>query len=473
MHAHARRHLALTLLKLSDGLWLVLAYFAARWLSQHHHSVLAQPWPLASAEMLLVAATLAGWHQLLGLRGLHASRRLDQPARELWDLCLAVSLQACIVATGGLLLGVTEVATGMFAVSFWGILLTLTASARLTMRWLLRALRFRGRNLRFALIIGSGPRALQLASALQSHHDLGYRLIGCIDDAAPPAASGMQWMGPIAGLTRILSDNVVDEVFVALPVRSGYSSIESVVQRCEEQGVAVTMPADFIPVRFARMRVSLLEGRTMLRLSSVPEDSWQLSAKRALDLVGALTLTIVLAPVFVVIALAILADSRGPALFCQTRVGLNKRPFTLYKFRTMVQGAERAQDQLAALNEAGGPVFKMREDPRLTPLGQWLRRTSLDELPQLVNVITGHMSLVGPRPLPVRDVQGFSEDWQRRRFSVLPGITCLWQMSGRSNISFQRWMEMDLEYIDRWSLWLDLSILARTIPAVLKRQGAY
>jgi lipopolysaccharide/colanic/teichoic acid biosynthesis glycosyltransferase len=159
-------------------------------------------------------------------------------------------------------------------------------------------------------------------------------------------------------------------------------------------------------------------------------------------------------------------------LFVQKRLGLNKRPFHIYKFRTMVATAEQQVHELEHLNEVSGPVFKIKDDPRITPIGKLLRKTSIDELPQLFNVLEGEMSLVGPRPLPIRDYEGFSEDWQRRRFSVRPGITCLWQIKGRSSIPFEKWMQLDLQYIDRWSLWLDFEILARTIPAVLKGSGA-
>jgi len=474
VYSHSRRHLALSLLKLADAACFVLAYFGIRIAIHHAHGDPWESlWPLASAEVVLIAVALACWQQLLDMRGLHSSRRLEQAVSELWDIAVVVSLQTCFVSTGALLLGVIEVANGAFAVGLWALMLSFSVGSRLLMRVVLRVLRSQGRNLRFALVIGSGPRAQRLAATLTAGRGSGYRLIGCVDDTEPPVGGCMKWLGPIGGLPRVLSDNVVDEVFVALPVRSGYSSIESVVQWCEEQGVAVTMPADFIPVRFARMRISQLEQRVLLRLSSVPEESWQLVAKRLIDVFASVILVAALLPAFLAIVVVIRATSPGPAVFRQTRIGLNKRPFTLYKFRTMVMNAERTQSQFEAFNESSGPVFKMREDPRVTPFGRWLRRTSLDELPQLFNVIQGNMSLVGPRPLPVCDVQGFNEDWQRRRFSVLPGITCLWQMSGRSNISFERWMEMDLEYIDQWSLWLDFSILMKTMPAVLKREGAY
>jgi exopolysaccharide biosynthesis polyprenyl glycosylphosphotransferase len=191
-----------------------------------------------------------------------------------------------------------------------------------------------------------------------------------------------------------------------------------------------------------------------------------------LDSAISLFLLIFLAPLFFAVSVLIKFTSPGPVFFCQERVGLNKRRFKIYKFRTMVRDAEQLMAQLEALNEVSGPVFKIKNDPRLTPLGKFLRRTSIDELPQLFNVLRGDMSLVGPRPMAVRDFEGFNEDWQRLRFSVRPGITCLWQISGRNLVPFQKWMELDMQYIEHWTLWLDLKILARTIPAVLKGTGA-
>jgi lipopolysaccharide/colanic/teichoic acid biosynthesis glycosyltransferase len=187
---------------------------------------------------------------------------------------------------------------------------------------------------------------------------------------------------------------------------------------------------------------------------------------------ASLILLIGLSPLFLVAALLIKLTSAGPAFFVQDRVGLNKRIFQLYKFRTMVQDAEKKLAELEHLNEISGPVFKIKNDPRIIPIGRLLRKTSIDELPQLINVLKGDISLVGPRPLPIRDYEGFDEDWQRRRFSVRPGITCLWQINGRSNVSFEKWMELDMEYIDSWSLLLDLKILLKTVPAVLRGGGA-
>ena len=199
---------------------------------------------------------------------------------------------------------------------------------------------------------------------------------------------------------------------------------------------------------------------------------WQVLVKRTLDVFLSLVLLIILAPLFFFIVFLIKVTSQGPVFFIQERMGLSKRRLRLYKFRTMISDAEQQLSQLENLNEASGPVFKIKNDPRITPIGKFLRKTSIDEFPQLINVLKGDMSMVGPRPLPLRDYNGFDQDWQRRRFSVRPGITCIWQVDGRSDISFEKWMELDVQYIDHWSLWLDFKILAKTIPAVLKGSGA-
>ena len=199
---------------------------------------------------------------------------------------------------------------------------------------------------------------------------------------------------------------------------------------------------------------------------------WKVAVKRSLDIVISALLLVILSPLALITAIAIKIESPGPVHFVQERVGLNKRRFRLYKFRSMVKDAELTQAELEGLNECSGAAFKIKNDPRITPVGKILRKTSIDELPQLFNVLKGDMSLVGPRPLPVRDYNGFNEDWQRRRFSVPPGITCLWQVGGRCNTSFENWMELDLEYIDKWSLLLDIKIIAKTIPAVLQGSGA-
>ncbi len=252
-----------------------------------------------------------------------------------------------------------------------------------------------------------------------------------------------------------------------------FGQIEKAIQACELEGVEVWLMADFFKTQFSRTSLDDFNGRPMLVFRSTPEVSWQGVAKHAIDLIGALALLIVCMPVLVLVALAVRFGSPGPVFFKQERSGLNGKPFTMLKFRTMVSNAEQLKAELMALNEMGGPVFKVTNDPRITRVGRFLRKYSLDEFPQLINVLKGEMSLVGPRPLPVDEVQRFDDLAHRRRLSVKPGLTCLWQIRGRNEVrDFQEWVKLDLEYIDNWSFWLDIKILLKTIPVVLMGTGA-
>ncbi len=469
MFPRTRRHGALLLFKLMEAAQAGTAYAVA--LAAAHtsasHSVLAVP-----RDLLLVVVLTLLWHAVLLARGLYASHRLEDGGRETWSAANAAATLAALAAVLAIALLPQRASQG-FLLSFWAALTLQVVLGRVLLRDLLAKVHRQGRNLRFALIVGSGERAQRFARLLRERERSGYRVLGCVDEQPPADPQAMRWLGRLDALPQVLSGTVVDEVFIMLPMRSSYAQIQRVVSCCEEQGALVTMPADFFTARLARTRTGSVAAQPVLYLSSVPENDWRFAWKRAIDCTVALILLLLLSPLLLAVALAIRLDSPGPVIFRQTRIGLNKRPFTLLKFRTMCVDAEARQAALEAANEVSGPVFKIRNDPRTTRLGAFLRRTSLDELPQLVNVLRNEMSLVGPRPLPLRDVAGFREDWQRRRFSVLPGVTCLWQLSGRSNISFERWMELDLEYIDRWSLRLDFSILLRTVPAVLRRSGAY
>jgi len=276
----------------------------------------------------------------------------------------------------------------------------------------------------------------------------------------------------IEQLVRLLHERSANSVILNAK-HTYFGQVEKAIQTCELEGVEAWLVADFFQTQISRTSFDDLYGRPVLVFRTTPEASWQGLMKSAIDLIGALVLLIVLSPVFVCAAVAIRRTSPGPILFRQKRCGLNGQPFTMLKFRSMVSDAEQRQHELAALNEMGGPVFKLSNDPRITSVGGFLRKYSIDEFPQLFNVLRGEMSLVGPRPLPVDEVQRFDDPAHRRRLSVKPGLTCLWQVSGRNNVKdFKEWVRLDLEYIDNWSLWLDLKILWRTIPIVLAGTGA-
>jgi exopolysaccharide biosynthesis polyprenyl glycosylphosphotransferase len=277
---------------------------------------------------------------------------------------------------------------------------------------------------------------------------------------------------PISDLVEAMHRHAVARVVFAAG-HSQLNRIEQAIGACEVEGVPAWLVADFIQTSIAKPDFDAFAGRPMLVFRSTPEVSWALLVKEIFDRVSALIGLIVLAIPMAIVALMIRLTSPGPVIFRQQRAGKHGKPFTMYKFRSMATDAEMRRAELEPFNQMQGPVFKVEDDPRITPFGRWLRRTSVDELPQLLNVLMGDMSLVGPRPLPIYEVEKFEDTAQRRRLSVKPGITCLWQISGRNQVQdFSDWVKLDLDYIDRWSLGLDFKILMRTIPAVIFGFGA-
>jgi exopolysaccharide biosynthesis polyprenyl glycosylphosphotransferase len=277
---------------------------------------------------------------------------------------------------------------------------------------------------------------------------------------------------PVEHLVLLLHEQNVERVIFAAG-RVHLNRIEEAVNACELEGVEAWLSAEFIQTSIARPTFDAMGGKPMLVFRCTPEVSWALFVKSLIDKVGALVLLLVSAPFMLAAWLGIRITSPGPAIFSQMRCGRHGKPFRMYKFRTMTTDAEQQKAALMERNQMSGPVFKVENDPRIFPFGRLLRKYSIDELPQLINVLSGDMSLVGPRPLPVDEVANIADAAHRRRLSVNPGLTCLWQISGRNEIrDFDRWVALDLEYIDNWSLWLDIKILLRTIPAVLLGSGA-
>jgi exopolysaccharide biosynthesis polyprenyl glycosylphosphotransferase len=426
-------------------------------------------------NFLIFAGLMLLWHYLFSLVGLYESYRFSKPASEARDIAKATLLGSLMLCGVALLFHI-RMATISFQFVFFVLSTGILISSRIVLRTILARTRLHGRNLRNVLIVGTNSRAVEFARKLESSPELGYRVIGFADqnwDAIEQFhESGYSLACALDELPEFLRKNVVDEVIIALPFRSLHDDAARIAAVCEEQGIILRVLSNIFNLKLARSRAEELEGDSLITHYTGAIDGWPIVVKRALDFTIALVAVIVLSPLLLLVALLIKLTSPGPVLFLQNRIGHNKRKFAICKFRTMVAEAEAKLKQLEHLNEVSGPVFKIKNDPRITPLGKFLRKTSIDELPQLFNVLKGDMSLVGPRPLPVRDYEGFNEDWHRRRFSVRPGITCLWQVNGRNAIAFNRWMELDMQYIDKWSLWLDFKILAKTIPAVLKGSGA-
>ncbi|PIE64708.1 MAG: polyprenyl glycosylphosphotransferase [Desulfobacterales bacterium] len=324
------------------------------------------------------------------------------------------------------------------------------------------------------IIVGTRARALDLFQNLHEQIIWGVTVVGFIDP--DPAYMGtmvndIPVIGTVENIHECLKNNVVDEVIVAIP-RSLLNDAEPIVIACEEEGIRLRFMADLFNIDAARVSLAMLGSLPILTMEPVARNRQQLLVKRAFDFSVTLFSLTFLVPLFILIALMIKLDSPGPVFFIQQRVGLRKHIFPMFKFRSMCADAEEKITQIEHLNEADGPIFKIKNDPRVTRVGSFLRKTSLDELPQLINVLRGEMSLVGPRPMSQRDVDLFDRGIQRKRFSVQPGLTCLWQISGRSNLPFEKWLDLDLEYIENWSFWLDIKILLKTIPAVIRSRGA-
>jgi exopolysaccharide biosynthesis polyprenyl glycosylphosphotransferase len=426
-------------------------------------------------NLILFFGLLIVWHVLFSIFGLYVSHRMSSRAAECADVAKATALGSLGLWTAAALFHIT-MAPPQFIIVFFVMSTGMLVCSRLALRMVLSQARLHGRNLRNVLIVGTSRRAVEFAGKLQANPQLGYRVIGFADrtwDGIDQfGGTGHSLACDLDGLPAFLRMNVVDEVVIALPMRSFHADASRIAALCEEQGIILRLPSNIFNLKVAHSGAEELEGHSSITHYTGVIEGWPVVMKRILDFCLALAALVLVSPALVLVAAAIKITSPGPIFFKQKRIGQNKRKFTIYKFRSMAVDAENKMRELEHLNELSGPVFKIKHDPRITPVGRFLRKTSIDELPQLINVLKGDMSLVGPRPMSVRDFELFSEDWHRRRFSVRPGITCLWQVNGRNSLPFEKWMELDMQYIDKWSLWLDLKILAKTIPAVLRGSGA-
>jgi lipopolysaccharide/colanic/teichoic acid biosynthesis glycosyltransferase len=402
--------------------------------------------PSAAIRLLALGLVAAlSWPLVLEAVGLYRSQRRMATSQIVFRLLAAGAF--CTVILGVARLALQPALSGPFVAACGAAQTLAIGTFRLLVVGALRALRRAGRNYRSVLVFGSGPRAQGIFKLIELHPEWGMRVIGFVDDADAPVAAGLtgQRTEKLVDIPRLIREEVIDEVIVAIPC-----------------ALLATFPAP---------RVAPLGGRPALSFSVVHHSRTALAIKRGFDIVGASTLLVLFAPAMLAVAAAIRRDSAGPILFRQERSGLYGRRFEMLKFRTMCLDAEAGRAELLHLNEMDGPVFKVKDDPRITPVGRFLRRSSLDELPQLWHVLKGDMSLVGPRPPIPEEVEQYAT-FERRRLSMRPGLTCLWQVMGRNTIGFADWVKLDLEYIDNWSLAADLAILLRTLPAVLRGTGS-
>jgi exopolysaccharide biosynthesis polyprenyl glycosylphosphotransferase len=424
---------------------------------------------------LLFVLLLLAWHGMFVAAGLYVAKRLTSRRGDFVDTLKATSFASVLLLSAARIFRIGIVKPG-FVLVFWVCCICAMTIGRVAARPLLLALRKRSRNSRHLLIVGTNDRAMEFARTVSERPEIGYKVVGFVDDdwegIQKFEATGHTRCCTFPELPKFLRQNVVDEAAIYLPLRSYYEHATQLVSQCKQHGIAIRFDPHIVSMQSPGDHAHEPDDYSPVFGIHGSNEIWPAVAKRVIDFVVSAAVLLLVSPVIFVVALMVKLSSPGPIFFSQIRVGLNKRQFTMYKFRTMVADAENLQEQLQSMNEMAGPVFKIKNDPRITPFGRFLRRTSVDELPQLLNVIKGDMSLVGPRAMSMRDYQLFQQDWQRRRFSVKPGITCLWQINGRNSIPFDKWMELDMQYIDKWSLLLDLKILARTVPAVLRGTGA-
>ncbi len=428
------------------------------------------PWiPPASELVLPLAISLLLWtgaawfHQVYEGRGLAAGEERWRALRALSTV--AVGFLFIVFATKQQ--GVSRLLLGLYFASA-AVLISIVRVGSVAVA---KAARRRGIRLRYYAVVGCGDLAREIVTTISARREWGLNLAGFITDDEAPTFADSVILGPLSNLGAILEEHVLDEVIFAVP-RERLPAIEAAILLCEEQGVAVRISLDILRFGSSKMLLTDIDGLPMLAFTRTPSDLVALALKRTFDVVVAACVLTALSPILAAVAVAIRLDSPGPVFFSQRRVGLHGRPFRMLKFRSMYVDAEARLESLRSRNEMSGPVFKLTDDPRVTRVGGFIRRASLDEFPQFWNVLRGEMSVVGPRP-PLPDEVRQYKRWQRRRLSVRPGITCTWQISGRNDIDFERWMELDLEYIDGWSLGNDLWICLKTIPAVLAARGAH
>jgi len=472
----SQRKLLFSLYRLLDVSIFVVTLFVASWgnLFPKEHITLASFLSIRVkvSNIALVLVLMLGWYAVFSMFKLYRSRRLEGEGEEWKDIIKATSVGTAGIIVFRFVFNI-EAFTQLFILIFWLSSTVTTILLRYLLRCVLKKVRVHGRNLRFVIIVGTNSRSHEFAKDIEEKREKGYKVIGYVDNDVHIYREGMVFLGSIENFPVIIRKHIVDEVFITLPVKSYYNEIQEITRKSQEQGILVRCISPvFNYPHIKELTTEKVGAYSVLSVDFTPVHGNLYLLKRIIDIFAASFLLLILSPLLLLAIMAILFTSKGPVFFVQDRVGYNKRTFRLYKFRTMIRGAESLQSKLKSLNEMNGPVFKINKDPRITKIGRWLRKTSIDEFPQLLNVIKGDMSLVGPRPLPVTDYVRFDSDWQRRRLSVLPGITCTWQISGRNNISFEEWMSLDLEYIDNWKFFYDFKILLKTVPAVLTGRGA-
>jgi len=469
---------------LLDAFIVSVSFFVAYFLRHRFHTFYA--WDLfpsihvvkdvdvSLSEYLVVFIFLVPlWCFMLYLNGNYRDLRTRKLLQTVWIL-IKSSFLVTIIFGAIVFLFKLGFVSRLFFIIFMAISIFLLLSEKIAIFAVMHYARKRGLNYRTILIVGTGKRASHFIKRIHNHPEWGFRILGAIDDEPGrgiESVNGIEVIGALDDIPELLHRHATDEVIFLVP-RSRLSHMENAIYACETEGVKATIAVDLFDLQIAKAYLTEIDDIPLITFKTTVAKEWQLFVKRTLDIVISGLSIVLLGPFLLIVAILIKLTSSGPVFFKQQRLGLNGRKFILYKFRTMHRGAEKELNQVDDVSEKDRPDFKKKKIKWMTPMGRFLRKLSLDEFPQLFNVFVGHMSLVGPRPT-VPDEVSLYRTWQRRRFSMKPGITCLWQIKGRNKIGFEDWMKLDLEYLDNWSLWLDFKILAKTIPVVLFGIGAY
>jgi exopolysaccharide biosynthesis polyprenyl glycosylphosphotransferase len=422
---------------------------------------------------ILLFAGVPLWTMTLYVNGMYRSIRTQTYLEVFWTVIKSASWAFFVLGTLIFLMKISFLSR-LFFIVFASLSFTLVLLEKTMLYTGAHYFHRQSFNLRRLLIVGTGRRAVEFIRKVDLHPEWGFELLGAIDDEPARGVrqvDRLKVLGTLKDIPRIFHEKAVDEVVFVVP-RSRLDALYEAIDDCETEGVVVTIAVDLFDTKLAQSSVTELDGLPLLHFKTTRAKEWQLLVKRLFDLAFSSLLLLVLSPVMIAAAILIKTTSKGPVFFKQPRQGLHGRKFTLYKFRTMRVGAQEVLSEVETLEEMTTPEFRVKKTQWITPVGRILRKFSIDEFPQFINVFVGHMSVVGPRPT-VPDEVAKNTTWQRRRFSMKPGITCLWQISGRNKIAFEEWMKLDLEYLDNWSLRLDFIILLRTIPAVLFGSGAY
>ncbi len=466
---------------LLDALIVTLAFFLSYFIRNHFNDlglfpstyVISNNIARISDYIVVLFFVVPFWCFMLYFNGMYRSFRTGK-VTEIIKIVLISSFFTLLGFGAFVFLFKLGFVSRMFFAIFLAISSFFIFFEKMAIYFITHHVRKRGYNFRRLVVVGKGKRAANFIDKIKSHPEWGIKIIGTIDDQPGHGTNNIEnvkVLGDLEDLPHILHNDAIDEVVFVVP-RLRLNSIENSIYVCETEGVKATIAVDLFNAKIAKAHPTEIDNIPLLTFETTVAKEWQLFVKRAMDIIISGLSIIILSPLFLIIAILIKLTSSGPVLYKQERVCLNGRKFMLYKFRTMYKGAEKKLLELKILNEMDGPVFKIKKDPRITLIGRILRKFSIDEFPQLFNVFVGHMSLIGPRP-PIPDEVEQYESWQRRRLSMRPGLTCLWQVSGRNKIDFDEWMRLDLQYLDNWSLWLDCKIMVKTIPVVLFGIGAY